>query len=197
MAADGVTLGAFPEQVLGGYPPEDLVQWRAFLDAQRRAEILVRAEGNPYFLDQLVAHVADGGSGALPDTLHALLAARVDALPLPEKWLLQLASVVGRVFWAAPLRDLGYDHDTAVPLAALESRGLVLARPASSLAGQAEFAFRHALLRDVAYASLPAAQRARAHARVADWIEDVSQDRIGEVMELVAHHYAAAADGWS
>ncbi|HZN77866.1 MAG TPA: AAA family ATPase, partial [Micromonosporaceae bacterium] len=164
------------------------------LDAQRYEEILVRAEGNPYFLDQLVAHIADGGSGALPDTLHALLAARVDALPVPEKRLLQAASVVGRVFWVEPLRGLG--HDIADSLAALESRGLVLARPASSLAGQVEFAFKHALLRDVAYASLPAAHRARAHADVAEWLEDVSQDRVGEVMELVAYHYATAADGW-
>lgn len=164
------------------------------LDASRREDILVRAEGNPYFLDQLVAHVADGGSGALPDTLHALLAARVDSLPAPEKRLLQAASVVGRVFWVEPLRGLGYD--IADPLAALESRGLILARPTSSLAGQVEFAFKHALLRDVAYTSLPAAQRARAHANIAEWLEDISQDRVGEVMELVAYHYAAAADGW-
>jgi DNA-binding SARP family transcriptional activator len=165
------------------------------LDARRREDIIARAEGNPYFLEQLVAHVADGGSGTLPDTLHALLAARVDALPVPEKRLLQAASVVGRVFWVEPLRG-GLGYDLADPIAALENRGLVLARPASSLAGQAEFAFKHALLRDVAYASLPAAQRARAHADVAEWLEDVSQDRVGEVMELVAHHYAAAADGW-
>ncbi|HEU4423438.1 MAG TPA: AAA family ATPase, partial [Pilimelia sp.] len=165
------------------------------LDARRHEEILARAEGNPYFLEQLVAHVADGGSGVLPDTLHALLAARVDALPVPEKRLLQAAAVVGRVFWVQPLRDrLGYDIDDA--LTALENRGLVLARRASSLAGQVEFAFKHALLRDVAYASLPAAQRARGHADVAEWLEEISQDRVGEVMELVAYHYAAAADGW-
>ena len=123
-------------------------------DDQRREKILARAEGNPYFLEQLVAHVADGGSEALPDTLHALLAARVDALRVPEKRLLQAAAVVGRVFWVEPLRDrLGYD--IADPLAALEDRGLILARQTSSLAGQVEFAFKHALLRDVAYASLP------------------------------------------
>ncbi|HEX2357749.1 MAG TPA: AAA family ATPase, partial [Micromonosporaceae bacterium] len=165
------------------------------LHGQRREEILARAEGNPYFLEQLVAHVADGGSGALPDTLHALLAARVDALPVPEKRLLQEAAVMGRVFWVEPLRGrLGYD--TADPLAVLENRGLVLARQTSSLAGQLEFAFKHALLRDVAYASLPSAQRARGHADVAAWLEEISQDRVGEVMELVAYHYAAAADGW-
>jgi DNA-binding SARP family transcriptional activator len=164
-------------------------------DARRSEEILARAEGNPYFLEQLVAHVAEGGSGALPDTLHALLAARVDALPVPEKRLLQAAAVMGRVFWVEPLRDrVGYD--IADPLTALEQRGLILARQTSSLAGQVEFAFKHALLRDVAYASLPVAQRARGHADIAEWLEEVSQDRVGEVMELVAYHYAAAADGW-
>ncbi|HEY7273725.1 MAG TPA: BTAD domain-containing putative transcriptional regulator [Actinoplanes sp.] len=165
------------------------------LGAERREEILTRAEGNPYFLEQLVAHVAEGGSAALPDTLHALLAARVDALPMPEKRLLQVAAVVGRVFWGEPLRGrLGFD--IADPLTTLETRGLVLARRTSSLAGQVEYAFKHALLRDVAYASLPVAQRARGHAEVAEWLEEISQDRVGEVMELVAYHYAAAADGW-
>ncbi len=164
-------------------------------DARRREEILARAEGNPYFLEQLVAHVAEGGAGALPDTLHALLAARVDALPIPEKRLLQAAAVVGRAFWAEPLRRV-LGSDIADPLTAVENRGLVLARRMSSLAGQVEFAFKHALLRDVAYASLPVAERARGHAEIAEWLEEVSQDRVGEVMELVAYHYAAAADGW-
>jgi hypothetical protein len=102
---------------------------------------------------------------------------------------------MGRVFWAEPLRGrLG--HDITEPLAALENRGLVLARPSSGLAGQVEFAFKHALLRDVAYAALPVAQRARGHADVAEWLEEMSSDRVGEVMELVAYHYSAAADGW-
>jgi DNA-binding SARP family transcriptional activator len=165
------------------------------LDERRREEILARTEGNPYFLDQLVAHVAEGWSGALPDTLHALLAARMDALPVLEKRLLQEAAVVGRIFWVEPLRDrLGEDVTDA--LAALESRGLILARQTSSLAGQVEFAFKHSLLRDVAYASLPAAGRARGHADAGVWIEEISGDRVGEVIELVAYHYAAAADAW-
>lgn len=175
--------------LLDSLPAASAIDWR------RRDEILARADGNPYFLEQLVAHMAEGGSGALPDTLHSLLAARVDALPVPEKRLLQEAAVVGRVFWVEPLRGRLGD-DVADPLTALENRGLVLVRQTSSLAGQAEFAFKHALLRDVAYASLPVAQRARGHADVAEWMEEISQDRVGEVMELVAYHYAAAADGW-
>ncbi|XVV16651.1 ATP-binding protein [Actinoplanes sp. CA-131856] len=157
-------------------------------DPGRRDEILARAEGNPYFLGQLAAHLAEGGSGAaLPDTLHALLSARVDALPPAEKSLLRAAAVIGRVFWTEPLRDR---HDPSA-LSSLEARGLVLARPGPGLQ---EYAFTHALLRDVAYAALPTAQRATGHADVAAWLEEVSRDRIDEVVELVAFHYAAAAD---
>jgi hypothetical protein len=168
----------------------------AGLDEDARADILARAEGNPYFLDQLVVHVADGAfPEGLPDTLHALLAARVDALPPAEKHLLQAAAVVGRVFWTEPLRRrLGDDLDR--PLTALEDRGLILAHQTSSLAGQAEFAFRHALLCDVAYASRPAAHRALGHADTAAWLEEISRERVGEVIELVAFHYAAAAASW-
>jgi DNA-binding SARP family transcriptional activator/class 3 adenylate cyclase len=168
----------------------------AGLDKDARAGILARAEGNPYFLDQLVVHVADGAfPEGLPDTLHALLAARVDALPPAEKHLLQAAAVVGRVFWTEPLRRRLGD-DLAGPLTALENRGLIVAHQTSSLAGQVEFAFRHALLRDVAYASRPAAHRALGHADTAAWLEEISRERIGEVIELVAFHYEAGAASW-
>ena len=166
----------------------------ADLTAQRREEILARAEGNPYFLDQLVAHVTDGETGALPDSVHALLAARVDGLPAAEKRVLQAAAVVGRIFWIEALRGLAGEDDLDDALRALENRGLVLARQTSSLAGQVEFAFKHALLRDVAYASLPAALRARGHAHTGAWLEDLSGDRAGELIELIAYHYADAAD---
>ncbi|MEU8820919.1 AAA family ATPase [Actinoplanes sp. NPDC048796] len=157
-------------------------------DPGRRDEILARAEGNPYFLGQLAAHLAEGGSGtALPDTLHALLSARVDALPPAEKRLLRAAAVAGRTFWTEPLRDR---HDPEA-LASLEARGLVLARTGP---GREEYAFTHALLRDVAYAALPTAQRATGHADVAAWLEEVSRERVDEVIELIAFHYAAAAD---
>ncbi|MFC3740429.1 ATP-binding protein [Paractinoplanes deccanensis] len=160
-------------------------------DPRRRDEILARAEGNPYFLGQLAAHLAEGASGAaLPDTLHALLAARVDALPTAEKRLLQAAAVMGRVFWTEPLRD----RRDPEALASLERRGLVLARPAPGPDGRTEYAFRHALLRDVAYAALPTAQRATGHADIAAWLEEISRERVDEVIELVAFHYAAAAD---
>ncbi|MDY7085356.1 MAG: AAA family ATPase, partial [Actinomycetota bacterium] len=183
--------------------PADVVFLRALPDADCRAllealphritpedgkRILARAEGNPYFLGQLAAHLAEGGRGALPDTVHSLLAARVDALPAAEKQVLQRAAVIGRVFWAAPL------HAGPGRLEALESRGLIRARPASAVAGQDEYAFQHALLRDVAYAGLPRSQRAARHAEAAAWLEEVARERVGEFIEVIAVHYAAAAD---
>ena len=162
------------------------------LAAHRREEIVARADGNPYFLEQLVAHVSAGAAAALPDTIHAVLAARVDALPSLEKRLLQAASVFGRAFWAEPIRRRLPGQDVDAGLVALENRGLVLLRQSSSLAGQAEYAFKHALLRDVAYASLATATRARAHADAGAWLEEISRDRAGEVIELIASHYAAA-----
>ena len=181
--ADVVSLRALPERESGAL----LDALPHAFDQRRRAQIMARADGNPYFLDQLAAHVAEGGESILPDTLHALLAARVDRLPAAEKQVLQAASVMGRAFWAAPLRA---DPEQ---LAALENRGLVRARQTPTVQGQDEYVFQHALLRDVAYASLPVARRAAGHAAVAAWLEEVSRERIGEVIELVAVHYAAAA----
>jgi len=172
----------------------DRLPGSAALTARRRDEIIARAEGNPYFLDQLVAHVLDGEAGALPDSVHALLAARVDGLPALEKRILQAAAVVGRTFWIAPLRGLAGEDDLDEALGALESRGLLLARQTSSLAGHLQFAFKHALLRDVAYASLPAGLRGRGHAQTAALLEQLSGDRAGELIELIAYHYAEAAD---
>ncbi|HUF06972.1 MAG TPA: hypothetical protein VMP86_06250 [Candidatus Binatia bacterium] len=78
---------------------------------------------------------------------------------------------------------------------ALEQKGLILARPTTTIAGQVEYIFKHALVRDVAYASLPKSRRARAHAAAAEWIEELAGARVGEFAELVAFHYQMAVAG--
>jgi class 3 adenylate cyclase/tetratricopeptide (TPR) repeat protein len=173
-------------------------------------EILTKAEGNPFFLEEIVrrlieegALVQEGGrwrgtavpaSTVLPDSLVALLSARIDSIPEHEKRVLQEAAVVGKVFWAEPLeRSLGGDVSAA--LRSLERRGLVSARTASSLGNVAEYGFKHVLVRDVAYASLPKARRAKAHAEVGAWIETLAGDRTDEFGELLAYHYRTAAAG--
>jgi AAA ATPase-like protein/adenylate/guanylate cyclase family protein len=182
----------------------------ATLPASLRAEILAKAEGNPFFVEELLGRLIDEeglvhkegawqatGSAeeiSLPDSVHGLLAARIDALPREEKRVLQEAAVVGRVFWEAPIAQDG-NGSVGAALMALEGRGLVFARPTSSIAGQLEYMFKHALVRDVAYAGLPKARRARAHAEVGAWIEHLAGERIDEFIELVAHHYHAAVAG--
>lgn len=183
----------------------------AELPEELRTEILGKAEGNPFFVEEMLRrlidegvlvhdddgwHVtSDAGSVALPDSIQAVLAARIDALPLPEKRVLQEASVIGRVFWEAPLERAAGDADIGSVLTALEHKGLILARPTTSIAGQVEYIFKHALVRDVAYASLPKARRARAHADAAAWVEQLAGERLDEFAELVAHHYQMAVAG--
>ena len=137
------------------------------------AKILERAEGNPFYLEEIVRRLIDGGflfreddrwraaSGIedvdIPDTVQAVLASRIDLLEPDDKRLLQAASVVGRVFWSGPVIELtgvsAVDADGS--LRRLHDRELVLSRPGSTLAGQREYIFKHVLTRDVAYESLP------------------------------------------
>ncbi len=102
--------------------------------------------------------------------------------------------MVGRVFWPGPVALLAHLPDEAVDssLRTLEDRELVLSRLTSSLAGQPELIFKHVLIRDVAYASLPRRDRTDAHAAVAGWIEETAGDRAGEMAELLAYHLSTA-----
>ncbi len=181
------------------------------IPADIAAEVLAKADGNPFFLEEIVRRLIEEGvlvqehggrwhgTGAapmtpLPDSLLALLSARIDALPDFDKRVLQEAAVVGRLFWPDPVqRALGGDVPGA--LLSLERRGLIIATPTSSLTNHSEYAFKHALVRDVAYASLPKARRAKAHAAIGAWIEDLAGDRTDEFGELIAFHYFTAVAG--
>ena len=161
--------------------------------AELREAALARAEGNPFFLEELLAGVHDRSlppATDVPDSVQAVLAARIDLLPPIDKAALQAASVIGRVFWRGPVRELldGEAPDFAV----LESRDFIRRRSGSTLPGEREFAFKHALTREVAYASLPVARRARLHAGFADWLERARGGR-DEDAPFLAHHYAEAA----
>ena len=176
-----------------------------------REDVLTRAEGNPFFLEEILRRLIDEGvlvhddggwratgtlsPTSLPDTIHGLLAARIDGLPAEEKRVLQEAAVVGRVFWAEPVRRALGNGQVETALLRLEGKGLVTARPTSSIAGQAEFAFRHALVRDVAEAGLPKTRRARSNAVVGAWAEELAAERRDEFIELIAHFYGTAVMG--
>jgi class 3 adenylate cyclase/tetratricopeptide (TPR) repeat protein len=177
------------------------------------ADVREKAEGNPFFLEEIIQRLIDEGALVredgrwrateraatvrLPDTIHALLAARIDALPPQEKTVLQQAAVVGRIFWPGSLTSSTSQAGVSVndELRALERKGLVTVRPISTIHGEPEYTFRHVLIRDVAYASVPKARRAVAHAETGRWIEALAGDRLEEFGELLAYHYAAAAAG--
>ena len=158
-----------------------------------REPVLARAEGNPFFLEELARTIARGGAEptAIPDTVQAVVASRIDLLPPLEKAALQAAAVVGRVFWRGPVRAL-VDH-AAPDFALLEANDFVRPRPASTFRGEKEYAFKHALTRDVAYASLADERRAALHAAFAQWLERTGGGR-DEHAAFLAHHYAEAAD---
>ena len=170
-----------------------------------RRIVLERAEGNPFFVEELVATLLDRGmlrrsNGGwsfddvpadfdVPDTVQAVLAARIDLLAADEKAALQAASVIGRVFWTGPVYEL---VGSARPdLALLEERDFIRRRPSSTLVGEREYVIKHALTREVAYASLPKAVRAHRHAEFARWLERTGGGR-DEHAVLLAHHYAEA-----
>jgi class 3 adenylate cyclase len=171
-----------------------------------RQLVVDQAEGNPFFVEELLGTLIDRGFLArtngrwealqlpagyvLPDTVQAVVAARIDLLPAAEKAALQTASVVGRVFWPSPVYELL--PQVAPDLRALEERDFIRRRSGSSIAGEAEFVFKHQLTREVAYAGLPKARRARLHAAFAAWLEHFGAGR-DEYAPLLAHHYAEAA----
>src|SRR5207302_6288755 len=180
------------------------------LPVELHRDLVATADGNPLFLEEIIHRLIDGGmlirdgSGwqvagtlptALPDTVMAVLGARIDALPAAQKRALQEAAVIGRVFWEEPVRQASADSEVTPSLLALEAKGLVSVRPTSSIAGQLEFIFKHALVRDVAYASLPRIRRARAHAEAARWLEQIAGVGSEELAELIAHHYRKAILG--
>lgn len=170
--------------------------------------VLDTAEGNPLFIEEIVTRLIEAGTltqqggtwqatpgaatAVIPDTIHGLLAARIDGLPEIERRVLREAAVVGRVFWDRPVAIALGSAAVAEPLNELERRGLISMRPTSSLADQVEYSFKHGLIRDVAYAGLSLARRARAHAAVAEWLATLREDRPDEMTGLIAFHYQAA-----
>jgi class 3 adenylate cyclase/tetratricopeptide (TPR) repeat protein len=151
-----------------------------------RERIVQRAEGNPFFVEELIQLARDREATEIPDSVQAVLAARIDLLGDAEKAALQAAAVIGRTFWTGPVYELVGEH---VPdLAMLEGRDFIRRRPTSSLDGEVEYVFKHSLTREVAYNGLTKARRARLHAAFAAWLEELA----GEHTPLLAYHYAEA-----
>ena len=168
------------------------------LDGDVLRTIAQRAEGNPLFVEELVRMIMEGSvpGAQIPDTVQAVITARIDRLPVPERRALQAAAVIGRTFWPSALATLTAQdpNETAGVLEALVGKELVVQRPASTIAGEREYAFRHILTRDVAYNMLPRTHRQPAHAQIARWLEARLGERIEEVVEVLAEHLRVAGD---
>jgi len=165
----------------------------ATLEPDLRERIRDAAEGNPLFVEEMVALVEASGDGevSVPGTIQALLAARLDQLEPAERGVLERGAVEGRVFHRGAVQALAPDESH------MERRlnGLVrkeLLRPdKSQLPGEDAYRFRHLLIRDAAYEALPKATRAELHERFAAWLEEHGAELV-ELDEVAGHHLEQA-----
>jgi class 3 adenylate cyclase/tetratricopeptide (TPR) repeat protein len=181
------------------------------LPTETQAALLERAGGNPLYAEEFARmlmdrgllerrgrslHIVEGGEIPVPESVQALIAARLDTLSAERKSLLHDAAVFGKVFWAGALAAMGDSAESAVEegLHELARKELVRASRTSSVARQAEYAFWHLLVRDVAYGQIPRAARADRHRAAAEWIEQMAEDRVADHAELLVHHYGQARE---
>jgi class 3 adenylate cyclase/tetratricopeptide (TPR) repeat protein len=175
------------------------------LSVQLEHAVLERAGGNPLYAEEFVRFLADReiespemlvDEAGLPDSVQALIAARLDTLAPQRKSLLQDAAVVGNVFWAGALAEIGGGSEVELEVALHELTRKELVRPSrtTSMDGESEYSFWHILVRDVAYSQIPRAERARRHRAAAAWIERKAGERVEDLAEVLAHHYLQAIE---
>ena len=165
---------------------------RPVLAAEAQQALLERAGGNPLYAEQFSELFLERGSAeelGLPETLQGIIAARLDGLAQDEKELLRDAAVIGKVFWVGAL---GRNGDAATTLHALERKGFVRRQRRTSVEGETELAFAHALVRDVAYGQISRPDRAAKHRYVAEWIESLG--RPDDHAEMLAYHWGSALE---
>ncbi len=170
---------------------------RSSLDPDAHETLLERAGGNPLYAEEFARLLETHDRGEelrVPETVQGLLAARIDGLAREEKVLLQDAAVIGKIFWLGATAALGEVERWVAEerLHALERKEFVRRERRSSVAGETEYAFRHLLVRDVAYGQIPRTQRAEKHQQAAAWIGSLGRPE--DQAEMVAHHYLSALE---
>ncbi len=187
---------------LGPLSPIEAVQVARSLDPtgsldDRAVDTLVeRAGGNPLFTSELARYLADGADGAvpLPGSVEAVIAARLDRLERSAQEVVGDAAVVGARFWPGALAERT-DRDpssVALALAGLERSAFIVGSSDSAIAGEPEYAFTHALLREVAYGRLTRPIRRERHLATADWMARVVDPGRGDLAAVIADHYEQA-----
>jgi class 3 adenylate cyclase len=168
-------------------------------ERQRRAATFAEmAEGNPLFIEQLAATLAErpaGSSDTMPTTIRGIVTARLDALPSEERAVLLAAAVMGKVFWRGPVERITDDAaGLGDILAALERRDLIRRAAVSAITGEAQYTFRHMMIRDAAYEMLPRGRRQKLHADLARYLEAEAPEA-GEAVTQMARHWREAGEG--
>jgi class 3 adenylate cyclase/tetratricopeptide (TPR) repeat protein len=170
---------------------------RTLLPAETQSLLLERAGGNPLYAEQFARMLSERDDAAelpVPETVQALMAARLDTLRPELKALLHDAAVVGRIFWSGAVAALaGRARDEVRrDLNELVHREFVRPIRVASIEGEDELAFWHGLVRDVAYGQIPRAPRAEKHVAAARWIEETAGERVGDHAEILVHHLGQA-----
>jgi class 3 adenylate cyclase/tetratricopeptide (TPR) repeat protein len=156
-----------------------------------RARILETADGNPLFVEEMVALVRENGDAGIPSTVQALLQARIDQLAVDERSVIERGAVEGQIFHRGAVAELARPAEVDPQLIGLVRKDLIHPTPAT-LAGDQAFRFRHLLIRDAAYDALPKATRADLHERFADWLEEHGTALI-ELDEITGYHLEQSA----
>jgi len=170
---------------------------RSVLPVETQTLLLDRTGGNPLYAEQFAQMLAEREEGegiAVPETVHALVAARLDTLRPELKSLLHDAAVVGRVFWLGAVASIGARERDEVrrDLNELVRREFVRPVRVSSIEGEDEFSFWHALVRDVAYQQIPRVPRADKHLGAARWVEEIAGERQEDHAGILVYHYGEA-----
>jgi class 3 adenylate cyclase/tetratricopeptide (TPR) repeat protein len=163
---------------------------------ERAATFASTGEGNPLFIEQLAAASteAPGGTGTLPTTIRGIVAARLDALPPAERAVLVDAAVQGKVFWEGALSRVAEAGPALRELLlGLERRDLIRRERVSAIEGDHQYAFKHVLIRDVAYELLPRARRRELHEHAARFLEEATSE-VGEAGAALARHWRDAGN---
>jgi class 3 adenylate cyclase/tetratricopeptide (TPR) repeat protein len=160
------------------------------------ARLVEVAGGNPLFLEELAASIVElGESEDLPVTVREAIGARIDAMPAGARSALLSAAVVGKTFWRGVLEAVGgIEGDVDEALGVLEARDLVRRDPSSQLSGDAQFTFKHMLIREVAYATIPRAARRERHAAVAGYVEESIAGATETLSSILAYHWREAGE---
>ena len=161
-------------------------------DAEHRSQILERTDGNPLFVEEVVATLREHHDDlTIPTTLQALFTTRLDALDQAPRHTLQLASVIGRSFSEPVLRAVSGDDTLADSLRTLERLGLI---EETARTPERQYAFRHSLTQDATYGTILLRRRRELHQRVGEVFEELYADRIEEFAALLAQHFREAGD---